>query len=150
MRCKYQCNQKHFEDYYTTQVGHGLSVFTGPAHQKGYGIGNVLSGLTRTVVPLLKKTLLKEGVRTGVNVATDVLRGQKLSTSVNRRGRETGQRLLNQAFNAVFSPRPSPPGRRSPLKRKRKTQTARQSGLKRSGKGQSSKSAPKKRKDIFG
>ena len=152
MRCTYHCNSKRFEDYYSTQVGKGLSVFAGAPYQRGYGIGNILSGLTRSLVPLLQaggKSLLKEGAKAGVNVARDLLAGQKLSSSLKRHGKRAGGQLLNQAFHLMSSPPPSPPGRRPAVKR-RKTQLPQQTKKKTDRKkAQRSRHQSQQVRDIF-
>ena len=68
-----RCHCKHdgrlYEDYYRTQVGHSLPVFIGGKSMRGRGRGNLLGGLFRPVVPVLKsggKALLKEGAKTGM------------------------------------------------------------------------------------
>ena len=67
--CHYKHDGRLYEDYYQTQVGHGLPVFIGGKSTRGRGLGNLLGGLFRSVVPLLKsggKALLKEGAKTGM------------------------------------------------------------------------------------
>ena len=113
-----------FEDYYTRQAGHGLPVFMGNRYQRGHGLGNILGGLARMVVPVLKRggqTLLKEGLRTGADILGDVVAGESVKTSAKRRVKQTGSRLLNEALR-----RPAPPGQpaRKPLKRRRLNATA--------------------------
>ena len=103
--CVYQSCPKLYEDYYVNQVGHGLPVFTGGGH-RGHGFGNLLAGIGRAVVPLLKrggKALLKEGARTGFRVAKDVLTGQRVGSSLKRRAGQAGARLLGQAVSSVTS-----------------------------------------------
>ena len=68
-RCHYKHDGRLYEDYYRTQVGHGLPVFIGGKSTRGRGLGNLLGGLFRSVVLLLKsggKALLKEGAKTGM------------------------------------------------------------------------------------
>ena len=68
-RCHYKHDRRLYEDYYRTQVGYGLPVFTGGKSTRGRRTGNLLGGLFRSVVPLLKsggKALLKEGAKTGM------------------------------------------------------------------------------------
>ena len=96
------------------------------------GLGNVLSGLFRSVVPLIKrggKALLKEGVRTAVQVGSDVLDGKNIKTAMKSRATETGKRILRgtvRHFEEADSPsqsRQGPPGKRprkSPIKRGRR------------------------------
>ena len=79
MKTPYRPNPALYDAYYTTQVGHGLPVYVGGL--RGRGLGSILGGLLRTAVPLLKrggKALLKEGIRSGLGVAQDVLSGQNI------------------------------------------------------------------------
>ena len=109
MRVHYRPNSILYDNYYKNQVGHGLPVYVGG--MKGRGLGSVLSGLLRTAVPLLKKgrkALLKEGVRSGLGVAQDILSGKNIKSALKGRAKGGGKRLLNKAigqFNA-----PAPPG----------------------------------------
>ena len=97
----YQSCPKLYEDYYSSQVGHGLPVFVGGRNSiRGHGLGSLLAGIGRAVVPLLKrggKVLLKEGARTGLQVAQDVMSGQRVGSALKQRSRQAGKRLLNQA-----------------------------------------------------
>ena len=112
-----------FDDYYQRQVGNGIPVFIG-GRLRGSGIGNVLGGLARMFLPVLKRTgksVLKQGLRTGVDILGDVVSGENIKSSASRRIRQSGSTLLNKASRAV-APAPAPPGqsfRRRPIKRKR-------------------------------
>ena len=134
MRVHYKPNSILYDNYYKKQVGHGLPVYVGG--MKGRGLGSVLSGLLRTAVPLLKKggkALLKEGVRSGLGVAQDILSGKNIKSALKGRAKGGGKRLLNKAigqFNA-----PAPPG--EPAVRRIKKSVRRKKKSKRS-------------KDIFG
>ena len=78
---------------------------------RGRGLGSILGGLLRTAVPLLKrggKALLKEGIRSGLGVAQDVLSGQNVKTSLKRQAKGAGQRLLGKAIGHFEVP--APPG----------------------------------------
>ena len=134
-----------YEDYYMQQAGNGIPIFVGNRFQRGHGIGNIIGGLTRMITPLLKrggKTLLKEGLRTGVDILGDVVGGKDIKSSAKKRFKQSGSRLLNTAVSSLKSP--APPGQpvKSSLKRKRKTYSS----------GRSSKTTNKriKRNDIFG
>jgi len=65
-----------YEDYYSRQVGGEMPVFRGNRHQRGHGLGSVLSGLfRRIVIPFFRdhcKTLASNAPKTGVDVAEDV------------------------------------------------------------------------------
>lgn len=104
-RCQYTCNPNLYDAYYQAQVGNGLPVFIGGrTSQRGNGLGNVLSGLFRSAVPLLKQTgkaILKEGAKTGLKVAGDVLSGQNVKDAASQRAREAGKRLYTQAIGQL-------------------------------------------------
>jgi hypothetical protein len=77
-----------YENYYTTQSGHGLPMFVGYRGQRGHGLGSVLSGFFRSASPLLKRGLAflgKEALRTGAKIATDVADGQSFRDAAKKR-----------------------------------------------------------------
>ena len=153
-RYPYQSCPKLYEDYYVNQVGHGLPVFVGGGGRRlyrGHGFGSLLAGIGRAVVPLLKKggkALLKEGARTGLRVAQDVMSGQRLGSALKQRAGQSGKRLLTQ----VLSSSPSPSRRRQKRIKTKRTAQGKQSG---SGQQRRRQQPPKKKKqrrmtDIFG
>ena len=99
-RSLYRCDGHVYDQYY--QKGGSLPVFVGSgASQRGLGLGSVLGGLFRMAVPLLKqggKALLKEGAKTGLQVAQDVMSGQTLKTAAQQRAKQAGKRLFEQAI----------------------------------------------------
>lgn len=98
----YKSNSKAYEDYYCSQAGHGLPVFIGG--QRGRGLGSLLGGVGRSLLPLLKsggKVLLKEGARTGMRMANDVLSGQNVKSVLRQRGKEASKRLLDRALHKL-------------------------------------------------
>jgi len=101
-RKQYCCDasRRMYEDYYTGQVGGHMPVFRGAIHQRGHGLGNVIGGLfrrvvlpflrtsTKGIVPFLKKnkkTFIRNALRTGMEVADDVLEGESLKSSMKKR-----------------------------------------------------------------
>jgi len=95
-----------YEDYYSRQAGGEIPVFIGSRYQRGHGLGSVLGGLFRRfVIPLFRthgKTLALDALRTGMDVAEDVLAsGRGLKESVKKRVPEgikrTAQSLIRQS-----------------------------------------------------
>jgi len=95
-----------YDDYYSWQVGGEIPVFKGSRYQRGHGLGSVLGGLFRRfVIPLFTthdKTLALNALRTGVDVAEDVLgSGKTLKESAKKRVPEgikrTAQNLIDQS-----------------------------------------------------
>lgn len=79
------------------QIGHGIPVFIGNQYQKGYGLGNVLGGLFKGLIPIVKsgvkgvlKTAGRELAKGGLNVASNVLMGQNVKTAMKQ---EASKRL---------------------------------------------------------
>ena len=69
-----------YEDYYSRQAGGEIPVFAGSRYQRGHGLGSVLDGIFRRfVVPLFMthgKTLALDALKSGMDVAEDVLGGK--------------------------------------------------------------------------
>ena len=104
-RCPYQCNRRLYEDYYQKPVGHGLPVFVGGTAMRGRGLGSLLSGLVLSAVPRLKsggKAVLKEGAKTGMQLAQDVLYDQNLKSAAKQQAQEAGILLFYQAVGRVL------------------------------------------------
>ena len=97
-------DSKHYEHYYTQQVGRGLPVFTGPRTQRGYGLGGILGGLFRSAMPLIKqgvKTLGREVLNTGVGIAQDALDGKNIKTATKTRLHRAGRNLTQKAVRSL-------------------------------------------------
>ena len=129
----FQTNSRLYENYYVDQAGHGLPVFVGGRNYRGAGLGNVLAGIGRVIMPLIKKggkAILNEGLRTGANVVQDLIAGRNVKTALKRRAEESGKRLFNNALNnvkgAVFQPTTPKRIKKSPKnKRRQKTRKRR-------------------------
>ena len=69
---------RDYENYYKIQAGGGgISYFSGPQYQRGYGLGNIFSGLLRRIIPIFTSTagekLSNAALKTGVKVAGDII-----------------------------------------------------------------------------
>lgn len=112
-----------YESYYCQQAGRGLPVFAGAPLYRGRGLGNVLAGLGRMVMPILKsggKALLKEGVASGLKVAEDVLSGESVTSALKKRAGEAGKRLLRRVTDGARGPPPKKRKKQARPKKKRK------------------------------
>lgn len=110
-------NQQLYDEYYLNQAGNGLPVFIGTKVQRGHGIGNLLSGLFRAATPLLKKgamALGKHALRTGMQIAGDVIEGQNIKQAAKRHFKEAGSDLVSSALQH-FESGPLPPKRSKPI-----------------------------------
>ena len=77
-----------YEQYYAEQSGSGMPVFYGARGQRGHGLGSFLSGLFRRVMPFLSrgaKALGKTALRTGLDIANDVVEGSSFRDSASKR-----------------------------------------------------------------
>ena len=145
MRKKFCCDaSKHlYENYYVDQSGNGLPVFVGSRGQRGHGLGSILSGLFRSALPMIRRGLAtfgKHALKTGLEIANDVVAGDTLKDSAKRRVPEGIKRFATTSnfFNQSGS------GRRRIGKRKRTTSPV-------SRKSKRSRAVVKRRKfnDIF-
>ena len=88
----------NYDDYYTRQIGGALPYFTGARVQRGHGFGSLISGLLRSVAPLIKRGALALGKRaltTGAQIAGDVVSGQNIKKATKRRATVAGRALMS-------------------------------------------------------
>jgi hypothetical protein len=87
---------------------------------RGHVLGSIFGGLFKAAMPLLKKgakTLGREALKTGLNIAGDVVQGRNIKQAAEARLKSTGQNLFQKAMDTV-----GPPGQRAikgPAKRKK-------------------------------
>lgn len=101
MRRKFCCDASRnlYENYYLEQSGSGLPVFTGYRGQRGHGLGSLLSGLFRSAMPMIRRGLAtfgKHALKTGLDIANDVVAGDSLKSSAKSRIPEGIKRLAMQ------------------------------------------------------
>ena len=71
-------NKDFYEQYYANHSGSGIPVFYGALGQRGHGLGSMISGFFRRAFPFIfsgAKALGKQALKTGVNIANDVIDG---------------------------------------------------------------------------
>ena len=88
-----------YENYYLDQVGHGGPYFSGGHYQQGYGLGNIFSAISKTVMPLIKsgaKAIGKQALKSGVGFASDVIKGKNVKQAAIDRAKAAGMSLLHQ------------------------------------------------------
>ena len=98
----------NYDDYYAQQVGGALPYFAGARVQRGHGFGSLFGGLLRSVAPLIKRGALALGnrpLKTGAQIAGDILSGENIRTAAKRRTKTAGRDLLQSLLA-------TPPGKR--------------------------------------
>ena len=108
MRTLYKPNRELYRQHFCGN-GSNLPVFQGVQYQEGYGIGNILGGLFRSALPLIKsagKRLGKEVLTAGKDVLGDVLSGKNIKSSLKRRGIERVQNMLETNIAPVAPKKP--------------------------------------------
>ena len=98
----------NYDDYYAQQVGGALPYFAGARVQRGHGFGSLFGGLLRSVAPLIKRGALALGnraLKTGAQIAGDILSGENIRTAAKRRTKTSGRDLLQSLLA-------TPPGKR--------------------------------------
>ena len=111
MKQRHNPDARAYHEYYLNQAGRGYPVYVGTRYQRGHGLGSIFGSLFKSAVPLLKrgaKTLGREALKTGLNLASDVMEGQNVTQAAKSRLKSTGQNLLQKAMDTV-----GPPGERS-------------------------------------
>jgi hypothetical protein len=78
-----------FVDYYVNQAkyqrGNGeVTYFAGPRYQRGHGIGSIFARI-RAALPAFVKKIGVQALKTGLNVADDLLCGRKFGEVIGPR-----------------------------------------------------------------
>ena len=106
---------------YTTR-GHGLSdinVFTTRKRRLGHGFfTNLVTKYGPKLIPLVKKYLFPATTRFASNVASDMISGEKMKSSMKKRGKESAKNLaLHVLSGKGVKKRKRTPSRNAPAKR---------------------------------
>lgn len=100
----YQCPTHIFEEFYTQQAGNGLSYYKGVPLQRGSGLGGIFKSFYRMILPLFKsgaKAVGKQALRSGVDIANDVLQGKEIKAATKERAKEASKLLTSKAADKV-------------------------------------------------
>jgi hypothetical protein len=104
MKPTHHHDTKAYHDYYIHQAGKRYPVFAGRRYQRGHGLGSIFGGLFKAAMPLLKKgakTLGREVLKTGLDIAGDVVQGRNIKQAAQSRLKSTGQNLFQKAMDTV-------------------------------------------------
>ena len=88
MKPTHNHDTKAYHDYYIHQAGKGYPMFAGRRYQRGHGLGSIFGGLFKAAMHLLKKgakTLGREALITGLNIAGDVVQGRNIKQAAEAR-----------------------------------------------------------------
>lgn len=118
MRSRYEPDVKCCCDYYEAQAGGAIPYYSGSTMQHGGGIGDVLKGLFKSAVPIIKsvgKQVLPRLARAGLQTLSDVVvrKQNPKDAFLTRTGTEI-QGLMNNTIKGSQ-------GRQKQKKRKRKS-----------------------------
>ena len=90
-------------------IGHGVPVYGGYASQYGHGLGNVLGGIVRAAIPVVKPLMKSAGKQLLLAGAHHIKR--RLTKKL------TVQKKRSPLHGTVKHKRKSPPGKRSVKKK---------------------------------
>lgn len=108
----YVCNKKCYIQHYVNQSGSGLPYFSGSLVQEGYGLGNLLAGVARSVLPILGKTLKpivkktakslgRKVVKSGADFLQDVVIHKKpVKKSLRKRSSEAMNDIIHASLKS--------------------------------------------------
>ena len=137
-RVRYIPNQRALDDYYLHQTGGGDFYFKRPSHQRGHGLGGLFGRLFRAAVPVFKttvapvlksagKSIAREALKSGTDMAADVLKGESVKDSFGRHANSAAGRLVElgskRLHTMLDSPQPIRKGRLGTPARKRRRKT---------------------------
>lgn len=79
-------SRRMYEQYYTHQQnGYGdFPVYVGVSHQRGHGVGNILGGFFKRVIPTVK-AFAPHVLRASADIFDDVMQGQTLTDAAMQR-----------------------------------------------------------------
>ena len=90
-------------------IGHSVPVYSGYASQYGYGLGNVLGGLMRAAIPIIKpvvasagRHLLSRGVKKLSRKLNDIDSMKKTKKKKKKRGVAKNKHSHNKKPRDIF------------------------------------------------
>ena len=102
-------NERTWAQYYGSQaLQHGAGFSAAMPYQRGAGLGSLFRGIFRTILPMAKqvgKTVGRQALRTGGEIASDVLAGRSIKESAEERGKIGASKLLKKASRKLQQPR---------------------------------------------
>lgn len=106
MRVEYKPPDRKFWSAVLTRPQRGGIIigFKGDPYQRGAGLGNILKGLFRMILPIAKKAGKAIGIgalEAGSNVAADVLKGRNLKKSLKKHGGEAAGKLVKKGAKRI-------------------------------------------------
>ena len=79
------------------QHGEGIPLYRGSHRQRGFGLfSSIARHLTRTIIPLAKRTILPAARQMASDVFGDVTQGKKLKDSLKSRGMSQVKNIARQ------------------------------------------------------
>ena len=139
----YRADPEVYREYYMTGRGGGMNfpVFSGDRFQQGYGLGNLLAGLFRSIIPTVKrilpsitkiaKPILKKGAQTLARTAiksgkTALKHAVKQSKPVNPNKlketlKRTAKKELTKFGKEILDELSPPPKKKAKKKKNRKS-----------------------------
>lgn len=100
MRAAYIPSERFWAQYYINQSKQSGAGFIGVPYQRGAGLGSLFRGIFRALLPVVKsagKTIGKQALATGAEIASDVVAGKTLSSSAKSRAKAGASTLLRKA-----------------------------------------------------
>ncbi len=98
-------NEKAWAQYYGSQaMQHGAGFSAALPYQRGAGLGSLFRGLFRAILPVAKnvgKSVGRQALRTGSEIASDVLAGKSIQEAVDKRGKIGASKLLKKAGRQI-------------------------------------------------
>ena len=92
-----------YVNYYVNQAGTGNVSFSGVRYQRGNGfLGRWFGKALTKLLPVLKY-VGKQGLKTAINVGSDVLAGETLKESGSKRIKETAKEVLEDGVKKIES-----------------------------------------------
>jgi hypothetical protein len=98
---------KLWVEFFASQ--HGGGGFIGDPFQRGgFSLGSLFKGLARVALPVLKragKSVAKQALQTGMEVANDTLSGKNIGQAIEERGKVGAKKLLKKGNKAMAQPK---------------------------------------------
>jgi len=93
-------SDRAWAQYYLGQASQSGAGFLGLPYQRGAGLGSIFRGLFRALLPVVKnagKSIGRQALSTGAQIASDVVAGEPIKAAVKRKGKAGAAVLLQKA-----------------------------------------------------